>query len=242
MLRVMAAVCGVRTGRTGHRTRRRRERLTTNPAAHNRETYDALAAEYRKRATSDFINDVPIVARVWYNLSLRDPNRPFRTLDVGCGHGVNVEMFARLGCISTGIDYSPEMVRVASEIAVRGTVVEGDFLSSHWPDTFDLVFAKAFFHLFPLAECVGVLEKMASLLGRNGLIYVATTIGEQSGEAFVPKIDYAGSKTRFRRTWSKLDLVEFMVSNGLEIVDEWENTETGRGKRWQNLLVSPRSV
>lgn len=211
-------------------------------AQHNLRTYEMLATQYADRRDSDFENDIPFVDRIWQTLQSRVKRRPLTTLDVGCGMGVNVRMFQDRGALATGIDFSEAMVELARTTAPESRILHGDALASDFlEESFDLVFAKAFFHLFPLDECAMVLDSLRRYLAPNGLIYISTTLAASSHEGFFPKSDYSGLHTRFRRYWAPADLKAWFLGQGVDVHDSWNSYQPSQNKHWQNYLLGIRA-
>jgi SAM-dependent methyltransferase len=207
----------------------------------NRAAYDKLAVEYSRRVPSDLLKDLPLVYRVWTHLMTTCACRP-SIIDLGCGHGVNLAMFDRLGAQTTGLDFSPQMIQVGRTTSPSSHFIEGDFLSTTLSTQFHLVFAKAFLHLFPLQLCHAVLVKMRQLLLPHGLIYIATTTSECTTEGWLPKADYPDAPKRFRRLWREDDLLDLLGNNEFEVVDRWYNEERDRGKEWINIMMRTKDA
>ena len=112
-----------------------------------------------------------------------------RVLEIGCGAGHMSLELARLGYDVTGIDVSPESVRVARE-AAAGSVdddgfgalryVVGDFLQWQTEDRFDSVCLFCSLHHFHDPEDVA--ERALSLLRPGGRVVVV----EPDREAMTP--------------------------------------------------------
>ena len=114
--------------------------------ARSQAAWDARAMRWHEKAealagSEDRIEDLE---RIWRALAL-EPGA--RLLDAGCGSGQFAIPFARRGAIVTGIDLSPEMIRLASE-RTQGTAPAiawrvGDL--EHLPDgdaTYDAILAR----------------------------------------------------------------------------------------------------
>lgn len=204
----------------------------------NAQAYDQTAAEYERRIGSDLLNDAPILHRVWGALGPTVGSTP-RVIDVGCGAGVNLAMFSDLGAEVVGIDISGEMVRVASKTAPSARVIHGDVMTSSTAvESYDLVFAKAFVHLFPLSEFASIMNRLRGLIAPSGRLYLATTVHSYSYEGFYPKEDYAESPLRFRRYWNAQDLLNALSEHNFLVEDKWTNIDPRNGKKWINLVLA----
>lgn len=209
----------------------------------NKMAYNTLAAEYEKRVQIDLVGDIPIVDRVWNVAQKQKTGNFFTVLDVGCGHGVNLKLFNDKGAETTGVEFAPAMAEVARKVSPKSRIIVDNFLTfENGEQKFNLIFAKAFLHLFPLRDCSLVINKMKHLLDNDGCIYLATTLADTSIESYKVKTDYEGSRYRFRREWAPVDLKQFLSDHGLEILDEWANCESSRNKLWQNLILKKPST
>ena len=102
-----------------------------------------------------------------------------RVLELGCGAGHMALELARLGYDVTGIDVSPESIRVAREVAASSTRDEGfgalryvasDFLEWEAEDRFDSVCVFCSLHHFHDPE--RVVDRVLSLLRPGGRLVV----------------------------------------------------------------------
>ena len=105
-----------------------------------------------------------------------------RLLDVGCGGGVFLRHVRdTVGCEVAGVDHSPDMVRVASPLAVLGRAEELPFADG----AFTAVSSLVAFFFFP--DPVRALREMRRVLdpGR-GRIAIYTTAPEAKGTPAAP--------------------------------------------------------
>lgn len=96
-------------------------------------------------------------------------------LDVACGTGVMFDYYISRNVASvTGIDISPEMVKIATEKykdEPKIKVVCGDILTAEFNKKFDLIVVYNAFPHFPDPEAL--IKKLASLLKPGGRLTVA---------------------------------------------------------------------
>jgi SAM-dependent methyltransferase len=101
------------------------------------------------------------------------PAPPARLLEVGCGTGALCRAAAAAGHTVTGIDLSPEMVRVARQRTADSCPVTfrcGDFFSLTLPEEgFDCVLSAATLHHLPLDAAV---TRMADLTRPGGVLVI----------------------------------------------------------------------
>jgi SAM-dependent methyltransferase len=108
-----------------------------------RETFDEIASIYDE-ALPAHVTAHYLDKRVAYVL---DHCAPGRGLDVGCGTGVLAERLQIAGFAMTGIDPSPEMLRVLEKRAPLVTAIEGSGDALPFADaSFELVLTVAALH------------------------------------------------------------------------------------------------
>jgi len=201
----------------------------------NRRAYDVLATEYKARMAADVAKDREIV-RPFSEYLQQTFGVGARVLDLGCGNGLNVRMLSDAGFQTTGIDLSPEMVRIARSTCPFERLILGDFLAWDFGgERFDGIFAKASLHLFPKKDATCVIAKAFRLLGPEGMLYIATTVADNSGEGFYAKNDYQQRVTRFRKFWQPAELLKAVRSAGFVVYRSTYNDEHGWNKRWFNV-------
>lgn len=99
-----------------------------------------------------------------------------RVLSVGCGDGEFELLLAPHAEHVTGVDLSPEAIRIAREAAARDRVRNVEFRCStaaelDTRDRFDTIVCLAFLHHVPEAELRGFLDGMLARLIPGGLLY-----------------------------------------------------------------------
>lgn len=94
----------------------------------------------------------------WEKLKIE--NNIHSAYEVGCGSGANLILMKKRGIDVGGIDYSEQMVNIASKI-LGGGITTGEAVDMNMNEKFDLVLSDSVFAYFP-NEAYGrnVLEKM----------------------------------------------------------------------------------
>ena len=128
--------------------------------------FDAIY-EDRKDPFRRFIDNVwrgVVRRRLELSVQLLEPLAGKRVLDVGCGSGRFSIEFARRGAHAVGVDFAPEMIKIADEAAERlGVQDRTEFLVGGFPEAvpegrFDASVAVGFFdyieHPEPMVEAM----------------------------------------------------------------------------------------
>lgn len=126
-------------------TVKKRWTLAERDVAAEISAWDSVAAEYIRERKNSFEED-PFLRFVAKKVTL---DRSLTVLDIGCGAGAyTVAMAERAGQVD-GVDFSPEMLRLAREYAARNQIQNVRFLERNWHSCdgeefngkYDLVFA-----------------------------------------------------------------------------------------------------
>ncbi len=134
----------------------------------------------------DMIRDETVIAAILQNGGIR---QGVDVLDVACGTGVLFPDYLRLGVNSvTGIDISPEMVRIASEKFPQIEVICADVEQHPFHRKFDCIMVYNAFPHFPDPEklvqtLVGLLKPGGRLSVAHGMSRAALTDHHRRAEA-----------------------------------------------------------
>jgi 2-polyprenyl-3-methyl-5-hydroxy-6-metoxy-1,4-benzoquinol methylase len=99
--------------------------------------------------------------------------RPATVCDIGCGSGRFVSSLAKRGAHVTGLDFAPEMLKLAGQLTERDGVADrckfvlSDVLDWKTSEVFDLVIAIGFWDY--VADPAGRLQVIRKLTGRTFL-------------------------------------------------------------------------
>ncbi len=139
----------------------------------------------------DMIRNEEIIAAILNNGGIKEGAH---VLDVACGTGVLFPDYLKRGAASvTGIDISPEMVRIAREKFPEVSVICGDVEETAFDRKFDAVMVyNAFPHFSDPARLIGVLANLTKPGGKlsvaHGMSRDALT-SHHSGRASTVSID-----------------------------------------------------
>lgn len=109
-----------------------------------------------------------------------------RLLEIGCGGGLLLREALASGAAATGLDHSPEMVRLTRERAPEAEVVEGDALALPFGDGAFTAVALAVVLLF-LPEPERALRECRRVLAPGGRLAAYTTAPELRGTPAAPE-------------------------------------------------------
>ena len=123
-----------------------------------------------------------------YVAKVAGPKEGMRILEIGCGTGTNLELFAEAGCVVSGLDLSPSMVDLARrKLGDRADLRLGDAADMPFPDnSFDLVLSFLTLHEMPPAV-------------RDPVMKEITRVACADGRALF--IDYYPGPIRFPKGW-----------------------------------------
>ncbi|TRZ73790.1 MAG: class I SAM-dependent methyltransferase [Actinobacteria bacterium] len=136
-----------------------------------------------------------------------------RILDVGCGPGRDIQIFAEAGHTPIGIDLNPSFIQMARR---HGEVIAGDIRdigSIFTPLSFDGVWAQASLVHLKKAEVEKLLSDLRDLLKPNGHIYACVRATGETGW-----LDESDGR-RWYTTWPDDSFEEAMTSAGFQIID-----------------------
>jgi SAM-dependent methyltransferase len=189
---------------------------------HSRTAWDNRAEWWHARAEANVLaaDRGAELDRIWDALRL---NRDARLLDAGCGSGQWAIAFTERGARVTGVDLSPEMIRLARDAAnARGLDIEwrtGDVTRLADPlAVFDAIHARVLFQFLPdvpaaLRELRRVLKPggrlLASVPGALSPIYRASWMRHLPGG--VPGNNYL-------LPW---EMENLLLEYGWRVVDGW---------------------
>ncbi len=94
-----------------------------------------------------------------------------RVLDVACGTGVLFPDYINRGAVVTGVDISPEMVKIAKKNFPEIEVICEDVENLNFTEKFEVVMVYNAFPHFPHPQ--RVIEKLSTFLRKGGRLSVA---------------------------------------------------------------------
>ncbi len=135
-------------------------------------------------------------------------------LEVGCGDGLNLECFSKLGMRGEGLDLSPDAVRLARAKNLPGvTINQGDFLETTKKDSGLILMLNVLEHV---ADDLAFFRQASSLLPAGGYLIIAIPA---NSKAFRFADRNAGHLRRYDRQELKSKLAEagFAIEEWLDV-------------------------
>jgi 2-polyprenyl-3-methyl-5-hydroxy-6-metoxy-1,4-benzoquinol methylase len=189
-----------------------------------KETYDRVAADWVR----DHQNDTWWIPSTEAYAAMLPPGGTI--LDVGCAGGYKAWWLTQRGFRVTGVDISPEMVKLARErlpesrFEARG-IMDLDGLG----ETFDGVFCQAVLLHVPKAEAAEAVASMARRLKAGGALRISVkeVRDGQPDEEEKTEDDIGYAYTRHFSYYTAPELRALVEGAGLSIVEE-RSTPNGR--------------
>jgi SAM-dependent methyltransferase len=133
------------------------------------EAYEAFALAYDQALGDLFFKSI---SRVLEQMLIEHPPADLSHLDIACGTGQVVDLFAQKGFSSIGIDASPAMIRIAARQR-QGRFVLGDMRRLPFRGTFSLITSvyDSLNHLLEKEELLAAFREARRLMNKRSLFY-----------------------------------------------------------------------
>lgn len=210
----------------------------------NRAAYDILSRDYEKRISEKSIYEEkpaslvdPVLkhAKIYFE--------KITVLEIGPGSGEILSYFENRGCRTVAVELSQNMLCLAKNRSPATIFLLGNILDSNFADAqFEVIYAGALIHLFPLTDARRLLARMHSWLKPNGFLFVNTTVHAKSEEGIYAKLDYGSSMRRFRKRWTENEFISELKMAGFEPKDRLFTDEKNRQKKWVAFICRKNEV
>lgn len=194
-----------------------------------RESYDAVAEGYAARDGEEVDESQDIYAALETFRKLLTPGA--KILDVGCASGRDSLYFHKHGFKVTGIDYSPELIRIAKELDSRVDFRVMDFEKIDLKDAYDGIWANASLHHIPKNHLPAVLESLRRLLKPGGIIFIKVKCGSRDG--LRTNMKFGVHLRRYFAYYQPEELSKLISAAELKV----KAVETTTNNEWVDLLA-----
>lgn len=151
-------------------------------------------------------------------------------LDAGCGSGRDTKYFLEQGYKVVAFDYSPEIVKIASEYT-NHEIRLLSFSDVSFEEQFDGIWACASLLHVPSDDMPDTLQKLVRALKGNGIIYTSFKYGEEE----LVRSD------RFFNDYMEASFDKLLLTiPNLEVVKYWKTSDLRPGRedeQWLNVLL-----
>lgn len=159
-------------------------------------------------------------------------------LDVGCAGGMKTNYLKEKGCQVEGIDFSPEMIRIAKENYPELTFSVMDvFDLDDYDKKFDGIFAQAVLLHVPKSRIIEALEKLRARLNVGGYLYIAVKDVREGRpeETIIKEKDYGYEYERFFSYYTLEEMTECFEKVGMKVV--WDGRKLSGNPGWVQLIA-----
>ena len=173
-------------------------------------SYEDTAEAYAEK-----VKDLAPVPSIDRFVALLPPKA--RILDLGCGSGRDAKLFTDRGLAVLGADLSSNLIAIA-----KGTAPKAEFQIMDMenldlpPSSFDGVWAACSLHHAPKRLFPSVLDRIRSILKKEGLFYLTLKMG--SGEALEKDTRY-GDFDKFWAYYEEAELENLVRAAGFKILE-----------------------
>lgn len=195
--------------------------------------HDNTLAYYNNYADEFYRGTVTVEFTAMQDCFLRKLKKGSCILDFGCGSGRDTKYFLEQGYHVEAVDGSAELCKRASQytgIQVKQMLFEELAVV----DKYDGIWACSSILHLPIEKLMEVMQRMATALKKNGVIYTSfkygTFSGERNGRFFTDM-----TETTFA------DLLQGVV--GLKVEEQWVSSDVRPGRseeKWLNLILRKR--
>ena len=200
----------------------------------NKNAYNTLANEYKARLENKSMYEEPLDSLVGRSVNYaKERFGKVLALDIGPGRGESVMYMQKEGCTVDALDVAEKILEVVKEVAPRTNIIHADILEYKIPkERYALIYCGALIHLFKATDAVKVMETIWDGLKPKGILFINTTIHDESSEGYYTKSDYKGQIKRYRHKFTEQEFNNLIKKAGFHIIDEIRTNEEDRNKMW----------
>lgn len=206
----------------------------------NKNTYNEVARDLMNRHKKVGKNEPK--AEDYYNKIFKyiEFKENIKYLELGPGDGFILKYFANQNIDTYAVENSEEMVKMCKKNSPHTKIIEENILDVNLEgNTFDIVFAGSFIHLFPKKDVNTVMNKVYDWLKDGGIFFAYTTLNDKDEEGYFSKTKeiYPSENMRFRHKYTKESFNKLFVNNGLFVLEHYQISEPENNKIWQFVIA-----
>lgn len=205
----------------------------------NKNTYNQVANDLINRHQKVGQNEPSAIDYYDKIFNYIDYKEDIKYLELGPGDGFVLKYFSNQKLDTYAIENSEEMIKICKTNSPNTKIIEDNILNVKLnSNTFDIVFAGSFIHLFPLDDANIVMRKVYDWLKKEGIFFAYTTCHNKDEEGYYSKIKeiYSNKNKRFRHRYTKESFNELFANNGFIVLEHYYISEPENNREWQFVL------
>lgn len=205
----------------------------------NKDTYNKVAKELNNRHKKLGKNEP--TPKNYYDKIFKyiNKNEKIKYLELGPGDGNVLKYFANNNIETYAIENSESMIELCKKQSPNSEIIEDNILNVNFSDnSFDIIFAGSFIHLFPKNDLELVMNKIYKWLKKDGIFFAYTTLHEEDQEGYFSKekSNYLNENVRFRHRFTKESLSKVFMKHNFSILEHYDITEPENDRIWQFII------
>jgi len=172
------------------------------------ETTNQLAEKYHKRYNDNKIMEKH--RKVFISLL-----KGKHILDIGCGTGRDCREFSKLGMITSGIDISDEMLKIAKKESPKTFLYKLDMEEITFKSKFNGLWICSSLYHIKKKDIFPILNSFNKALKRNGIIFI--TVKEGIGQGY-HKRKYFGNLEKFYAFYEDYEIIRLLSGSGFNVI------------------------
>lgn len=206
----------------------------------NKNTYNEVAKDLMNRHKTVGKNEPraeDYYDKIFKHIDFKDN---IKYLELGPGDGNIIKYFASKNIDTYAIENSEEMIKLCKMNSPKTKIIDENVFDVNLEsNTFDVVFAGSFVHLFPTKDANVVMKKVYDWLKDGGIFFAYTTLHDKDEEGYFSKTKsiYPNENKRFRHRYTEESLFKLFTDNGFSVLEHYKISEPENDKIWQFVLA-----
>lgn len=207
----------------------------------NKETYNKVANDLKERHSYLGVNEP--TPEDYYSKIIKyiSERKKIKYLELGPGDGNILKYFSKKDMETYAIEISDKMTELCQKVSPSTKVINDSILNVNFEEnTFDIIFAGSFIHLFPKNDLDIIMKKIYKWLNKGGVFFAYTTLHELDEEGYFSKekVIYKEENIRFRHHFTNNSLEDLFKKYNFLIQEHYEIEEPENNRIWQFIIVT----